>query len=216
MKKVALGAATIGLALVAAGCSDNVIGGVGPQPGLAAQVDGTEISLEDLDSATDGLCTLQEADPNVPGTSRAFAQSQILQAWVVALIAEEYATDQDLDVQPPDAGLELAPGWDDVDDDDRDALSSYVDAFVFSTAVQQALGEELPDISDYDVTINPRFDVKIEGFDFVPAGAQLSVPVSDEATATDLEPPTVEELRALPEDELCGKRPAAEPPVPLG
>lgn len=210
-------AATIGLALVASGCASNVIGDDGPQPGIAAQVEDTEITLDDLTSVVDGLCTLQAADPTAAATSRAYARAQILQAWVKALVDAEYAEDQEIEATAPDAGLELAPGWDDVDEDDEDALRSYVEAFVYSSAVRQEVPDETPDPADYDITINPRFDVKLDGAEFVPAGEQLSVPVSDEA-ATDLEAPTPEALQDLPDDELCGTRPdpAATPPVPLG
>lgn len=212
-------ATTIGIALVATGCSDSVIGGDGPQPGIAAQVEDTEITLDDLTSVVDGICTIQEADPAATATSREFAQARILEVWVTSLVDAEYADDQQIDATAEDPGLELAPGWDDVDEDDRDALESYVEAFVYSSAVRQAVPEEeTPDPADYDITINPRFDVKLEGTEFVPAGEQLSVPVSDEA-ATETEAPTAEALQELPDDELCGKRPdpaAAPPSIPLG
>jgi hypothetical protein len=211
-------ATTIGLALVATGCSNNVIGGDGPQPRIAAQVEDVEITLDELTSVVDGLCTLQEADPAAQATSREFAQAQILQAWVAALVDAEYADDQDIDATAPDPGLEQAPGWDDVDEDDRDALQSYVDAFVYSSAVRQEAGDEAPEPADYDITINPRFDVKLEGAEFVPAGEQLSVPVSEEA-GTEIEAPSPDALQKLPDDELCGKRPdpgAVPPQVPLG
>ena len=95
-------------------------------------------------------------------------------------------------------------------------MASYVDAFVYSSAVRQEVGaDEAPDPADYDIAINPRFDVKLEGAEFVPAGGQLSVPVSDGA-ATVVEAPTDDELQELPDDELCGKRPEVAPPVPLG
>ncbi|MDZ5623320.1 hypothetical protein SFC88_20975 [Nocardioides sp. HM23] len=211
-------ATTIGLALVATGCASNVIGDDGPRPGIAAAVEDTEITLDELTAVVDGLCTLQEADPAAAATSREFAQAQILQAWVTALIDAEFADDQGIDATAEDPGLDLAPGWDDVDEDDREDLQAYVDAFVYSSAVRQEVGEgEAPDPADYDIAINPRFDVRLEGAEFVPAGEQLSVPVSDEA-ATEIKAPTPEALRELPEDELCGKRPdpAAAPPVPLG
>ena len=157
MKKVVLGAVAVGLALVATGCSSSVIGEAGPRPGLAADVEGTEITLDDLTKVTDALCTLQAADPNVDATSRAFARDQILQAWVASLVTAAYAEEQDLDVTTQDPGLEQAPGWDDVDEDDADALRDYVEAFVYSDAVQRELGgEAAPDPADYDVTINPR------------------------------------------------------------
>lgn len=221
MKKVgrtlSVAATTMGLALVATGCTDNVIGEDGPQPGIAAQVEDTEITLDDLTEVTDGLCTLQEADPSAATTSREYAQAQILQAWVAALVAAEFAEDQELAVSAPDPALELAPGWDDVDDDDVDALEAYVDAFVYSSAVQEAAGDEVPDPADYDITINPRFDIRLDGDGFAPAGEQLSVPVSDEA-AINTEAPTPEQLQELPDDELCGKRPDPEvaSPIPLG
>lgn len=215
MKKVGrtlASAATVGLALVVTGCSSNVIGADGPQPGVAAQVESTEISLDELTEVVDGLCTLQEADPSAATTSRAYAQAQVLQAWVGALVAIEYAEDEGIDVSAPDSGLELSPGWDDVDEDDAESLRSYVDAFVLSSAIQQE-AEELPDLSGYDVSINPRFDVKLEEGAFVPAGTQLSVPVSEDAEI-DNAAPTLEQLQELPEEELCGKRPAPEPEAP--
>lgn len=211
-------AATIGLALVTTGCGSNVIGADGPQPGVAAQVEDAEITLDDLTAVVDGLCTLQAADPAAAPTSRAYAKAQVLQVWVTALIDAEFADDNEIDATAPDPGLELAPGWDDVDEDDRKALEDYVDAFVYSSAVRQEIGEqEPPDPAEYDITINPRYDVRLDGDEFVPAGEQLSVPVSDEA-ATDTEAPTAEALQDLPDAELCGKRPDPEaaPPIPLG
>ncbi|WP_322938020.1 hypothetical protein [Nocardioides bizhenqiangii] len=213
-------ATTIGLALVATGCASNVIGDDGPRPGIAAAVEDTEITLDELTAVVDGLCTLQETnpDPAAVGTSREYAQSQILQQWIAALVDAEFADDQQIEATAEDPGLELAPGWDDVDEDDREALQDYADTVLYSSAVRQEVEEgEAPDPADYDIAINPRFDVRLEGAEFVPAGEQLSVPVSDEA-ATEIEAPTPEALRELPEDELCGKRPdpAAAPPVPLG
>lgn len=209
-------AATIGLLLVGTGCSSNVIGADGPRPGLAAQVEDTEITLDQLTEVVEGLCTLQEADPAAAATSRSYAQTQILQNWVGALVAIQYADDEDLDVSAPDSGLEQAPGWDEVDEDDAEALRVYVDAFVRSSAIQQA-AEEAPDPADYDITINPRFDIKLEDSAFGPADQQLSVPLSDEA-AINTEAPTEDELRDLPDGELCGKRPVAQPssPIPMG
>ncbi|WP_183098462.1 hypothetical protein [Nocardioides pelophilus] len=211
-------AVTLGLAVAATGCANTVIGADGPHPGLAAQVEDAEITLDDLTAVTDGLCTLQAADPNASATSREFAQAQILQAWVSSLLEAEFAEDRDVDVNAPDAGLELAPGWDDVDEDDRDPLRAYVDAFVYSSALAEALEGEAPDPGDYDITINPRFDVRLDGAEFVPAGGQLSVPVSDEAALDDAAP-TAETLQDLPDDEICGQRPdpeAAPPPIPVG
>lgn len=217
-RTLAATAVTFGLAAAATGCAGNVIGADGPHPGLAAQVEDAEITLDDLTAVTDGLCTLQAADPNASATSREFAQAQILQAWVSSLVEAELAEDRGLDVSAPDAGLELAPGWDDVDEDDRDPLRAYVDAFVYSSAINEALEGEAPDPDDYDITINPRFDVRLEGAEFVPAGGQLSVPVSDEAAA-DTAAPTPEAIQDLPDDEICGQRPdpeAAPPPIPMG
>lgn len=218
MNKVGLGALTIGLALVATGCASNVIGADGPKPGIAAQVEDTEITLDELEQVTDGLCTIQEADPQAVATSRAFAQSQIVRAWVQSLVSAAYAEEHDLDVTAQDPRLEEAPGWDDVDEDDREALQAYVDAFTYSQAVAAAAEGEAPDPADYDITINPRFDVELEGAEFVPADGQLSVPVSEEA-ALSAEAPTAEDLEELSDDELCGKRPdpaVAPPPAPVG
>jgi hypothetical protein len=217
VRNLGVAAATAGLAVTVTACGNNVIGADGPKPGIAAQVDDHEITLDDLSSVVDGLCTLQEADATATATSRTYAQSQILQAWVSALIDEQYADDHDLAVSPPDSGLEQAPGWDDVSEDDQDALESYVDSFVYSSAVKQQLGKDkTPDASDYDISINPKFDVRIDGASFVPAGDQLSVPVSKEAKAATGAPPSADELQTLPDDQLCGKRPAPpQPTLPL-
>ncbi|KAA1418926.1 hypothetical protein F0U44_10650 [Nocardioides humilatus] len=216
MKKVGrtLGvvAAVVGVAVTAAGCGDNVIGSDGPRPGIAAEVEDSQITLDELASVVDGLCTLQEADPAAAATSRAYAQSQILQAWVGALVDEEYADDNDLDITAPASGLKDAPGWADVDEDDQDALEDYVNAFVYASAVTEQIGQgEGPDPADYAISINPKFDVMISATGFVPAGAQLSVPVSKEAKI-DTAAPSPESLQDLSNDEICGVRPAPTSP----
>lgn len=217
-RTLGVAAATVGLAVTATGCGSNVIGGDGPRPGIAAEVEDHQITLDELESVVDGICTLQEADETTPGTSRAYAQSQLLQAWVGALVDEQYADDHDLDVSAPASGLKDADGWDDVDEDDQDALEDYVDAFVYASAVKQQLGkDEAPDPADYDIVINPKFDLALDGAAFVPAGDQLSVPVSDEAKM-DTEAPSPEALQDLPDDQICGNRPepaAATPPIPM-
>ena len=222
MKKVGrtLSAAvtTLGLAVAAAGCGSNVIGADGPKPGIAAQVEDTEITLDDLTQVTDGLCAIQEADPQAVATSKAYAQAQIVRAWVQALVSAAYAEEHDLDVTAQDARLEQAPGWDDVDEDDRDALQAYVDAFTYAQGVAAAAEGAAPDPADYDISINPRFDGALDGTEFVPAEAQLSVPVSDGAAVSE-EAPTAEELQELSDEEICGKRPdpaVAPPPLPVG
>ncbi|KAA1424338.1 hypothetical protein [Nocardioides antri] len=216
-RALAAAATTIGLTVAVTGCGSNVIGADGPQPGLAAQVEDSEITLDELDQVTDGLCTIQEADPQAIGTSRAYARSQILQAWVRSLVSAAYAEEHDLDVPTPDARLEQAPGWEDVDEEDQDALRDYVDAFSYSESVLSEAEGERPDPADYDIVINPRFDVELDGEEFVPAEEQLSVPVSDEAAGSD-EPPSAEALQDLTDDELCGKRPDPQPaaPIPMG
>ncbi|MEZ0578431.1 hypothetical protein [Nocardioides sp. MH1] len=193
-------------------CGDNVIGSDGPRPGIAADVDGSEISLDDLASVVDGVCTLQAAS-DTAATSRSFAQTFLLEDWVQALVMKEYADDHDLDVTPPPSGLEQAPGWDDIDESDRDALESYVQAAVYASAATKQLGDgDEVDPSDYDISINPKFDLALDGTSWVPAGSQLSVPVS-KAGADATAQPSDEEVRALPDDQLCGKRPAAPAPT---
>lgn len=214
-------ATTIGLVAGAAGCGGNVIGSEGPRPGIAAQVEDSEITLDELGQVTDGLCTLQEANPEAPTTSRAYAQSAILQAWVLSLVRAEYVDEHDLEVSTADAGLEQAPGWDDVDEDDREALQDYVEAFLYSEAAMAAMQEaevEGPDPADYDVVINPRFDLELDGAEFVPAGDQLSVPVSEEGALGTAAPDNAA-LQELSDAELCGQRPEPEvapPPIPVG
>lgn len=214
-------ATTIGLVVGATGCASNVIGSDGPRPGIAAQVEDSEITLDELGKVTDGLCTLQEANPEAPTTSRAYAQSAILQAWVLSLVRAEYVEEHDLEVTTPDPGLNQTPGWDDVDEDDREALTAYVEAFLYSEGAMTAMQEaevEGPDAADYDIVINPRFDLELDGAEFVPAGDQLSVPVSEEGALVTAAPDDAA-LQELSDAELCGNRPdpdVAPPPVPMG
>ena len=225
MKKVGriLGvvAAVAGLATLATGCGTNVIGADGPKPGIAADVDGSEITLDDLTSVVDGICTIQAADAQTPGTSRSYAQTQLLETWIDALIDRHYADDHDVTVSPQDPVLEKVPGWDKVDADDRDALIAYVDDVVYASAVKDELGkDETPDPADYDITINPKFDIRPDGYDaqqggaaFTAAGGQLSVPVGDEAAAETTDAPSPDVVSALPDDQLCGARPAPAAPT---
>lgn len=214
-------ATTIGVVVGATGCASNVIGSDGPRPGTAAQVEGSEITLDELGQVTDGLCTLQEANPEAPATSRAYAQSAILQAWVLSLVRAEHIEEHDLEVATTDPGLEQAPGWDDVDEGDREALRAYVEAFLYSEGAMAAMQDaevEGPDPADYDIVINPRFDLELDGAEFVSAGDQLSVPVSEDGALTTAAPDSAA-LQDLSDAELCGQRPESEvapPPAAVG
>lgn len=216
---LATGVATLGMATVLAGCGGNVIGGDGPRPGVAAQVDDTEISLDDVDRAADAVCVLAEADPvNFGTTSRAHARLSTLQQWVKGVVATEHAEANGIEV-PPVGDLSQIPGWDDLSEDEEDALTEYAEV---SQAVPAIAGEgEEPDLADYDVVINPRYDVRLDSWEdgggFEQGVMGLSIPVSDEA-ATEIEAPTGEALQDLPDAELCGERPDPEaaPPLPAG
>lgn len=165
---------------------------------VAASVENDTIALDDLASATAGICVMQGADPKASPTSRAYAESAILQAWIGGLLKRRYAADHDLDVEPQDPGLESAPGWSDVDDRDRRALRAYVQAFVDGSAVEGEAGGNI-DLSGYKVEINPRFDITFDGS--LDGGAFVH---SDGSPVAQDEAPSRSELAALPDDEVCG------------
>lgn len=219
-KVVLAGVAATGLAV--SGCS-NVVGGEGPRPGVAFEVDGTQVTLDELSDLTNGYCTLTEQDPQLGATSRAFAQRFLLERWVDSAIVAELAEEQGIDAPEPRTALGDLPGWSELSEDEQAAVDDYVSALNYAQAVRGAEGYERPDLADYDVVINPKFDAEPvltdqpdEHFALEPAGQQLSFGVSDLAVSG-LEEPTLEEVQDLPEAELCGQRPEQPAPqMPVG
>ena len=215
--------------LGACGISDD-----GPHPGLAAEVDGRSISVNDLGHLLDAVCISTTEDPKAQGTSRDVAESQLLKQWVSNQLVLAHGADKADAVKVGDLGLETIPGWRQMNDDEQKAVADYLELQVRSNQVLGTLapGEAIAP-ADFDVTINPRFDFDVSQEAYAPADDQFQVPISQKlAVAYDgqLSVPvskaandalllssgagqlTPDQVAELPDAQLCGKRPAPQAP----
>ncbi|UMG91554.1 hypothetical protein [Nocardioides sp. TF02-7] len=223
-KAVLAGVTATGLAMTLSACGDNVVGGDGPRPGVAFEVEGTRVSLDDLGNLTAGYCTLTEQDPQLGATSRSFAQRVLLERWLDAVIVGELAEREGIEAPEPRTPLQNITGWSELSDDEQAAVEDYISAVNRAQAVRDASEGEQPDAAGLDIAVNPRFDAvpqltdaPDEHFALAPAGGRLSFGVSDLASSGAVEEPSIDEVSRLPESELCGERPdPQQPQVPLG
>lgn len=209
-------AVVVSLAVLAAGCgSDNLVGGEPPAPGVAAEVEGETLDLDQVDVLTGAICESLENDPTAQGTSRAVVQTSVVAQWVSSEVARELVEQQDvsLEVEPADYGG--IPGWADFSEEEQEAVRTYIDAISYLQAAVPEVGDEegMLDASSVDVTINPRFDLEADGA-IERVDRQTSVAVSSEALAGTAEQLSPEQVEALPDGQLCGKRTAPAPTAP--
>lgn len=215
MRKFAVGAVVLGLALSA--CSTD---GEGPQiGGVAAEVNGTTISLDEVDTLTDAYCKVQTAQGAVsPRSTVSDGAASIL---VQLAIVEEF--DLATDVTSP-VTSEQIPGWGEMDAAEREAIRGWLDAQQRIQAALIELGREGATSAEaaqqqgaailesriaeeLEITVNPRYEFQVVDGAFTQVGS-LSVPVSDEATAT---ADDSEQYRSLPESQRCGAAPEQAP-----
>lgn len=189
------------LALSACG-SDNA-----PHPGVAAEIDGTSLSLSSLDDLVDAVCIATANAPQGQATTRGIAAAHEIGAWVTSQAFIQYAAQHGLPGDRITQDLSGVPGLDQMTADQRAALQSLIDDEAQATAINKLAGGLKLDPADFDIVINPRFDTGVTSGGLVTTDRQLSVAVSSEALAGQAEQPTVAQLAALPESQLCGRRP---------
>lgn len=236
-KATALGAA-MGLALVVTGCgTDNVIGGDGPVPGVAASVNDETLTIDELDDVVDDYCALYVDYPQADPYPKSFLRRQLVASWVDATAVEQLADEAGIAVPEATDG-QVEEAWaqlGEVDDDNRAtfALLTRIQSLVQDALVQlgqEDLGEDGPAtqeaadrglelvrgwLAEQDVTVNPTFGSVTDGT----VGTdpeELSLAVSDvarEATAQEWSP---EYLADLPAVQRCGPESAPAAQVPLG
>ncbi|HWJ81889.1 MAG TPA: hypothetical protein VNS55_06620 [Nocardioides sp.] len=212
----------VGLAVLTAGCNaTTVVGAEGPQPGVAARVGDTTLSIDDADLLTDTVCDAQAQNPQAQPTTRVLAEQGIIGQWVTAEAAMQIVDDKgiDVDVQPFDRSQ--IPGWDDLSEDEQEVVGEYADGLSFLNAAGPKLdqGDESQnglDLSGVDISINPRYDISLQDHRLEASSNDLSVAVSDESAAGAADQPTTEQLMALPDSQLCGPRPQASSPQSPG
>lgn len=188
--------------LLASGCGSNAA----PHPGLAAQIDGATLSLTDLDSLVDAVCIATANAPQGQATTRGIAASQEVGSWISSQAFIQYAAQHGLAGERTTQDLSGVPGLDQMTADQRAALQNLIDDQAQATAINKLAGGLKLDPADFDIVINPRFDLGVSSAGLVASDHQLSVAVSGAALAGQAQP-TAAQLAALPASQLCGKRP---------
>lgn len=206
--KLFLASAVAGVAVLATGCgADNLVGGAPPAPGVAAEVEDATLDLEQVDVLTGAICSSLENDPTSQATSRAIVQTSVVAQWVSSEVARELVEQQDVPLDVPPADYGGIPGWADFSEEEQEAVRTYIDAIQYLQAAVPEVGDDegLLDASAVDVTINPRFDLEAEGA-IERVDRQTSVAVSSEALVGAAEQLDPEQVEALPDSQLCGRR----------
>lgn len=212
-------AGTVGLAFLASGCgADNVVGGQAPQPGVAAAVEDSTLTLHDADVITAAVCDGMDADPQAQATTRALVAQGVVAQWITVQGAQELAAKEGIDVEAPPFDRKQIPGWDDLSDDEQQVVGDYADGLSFLQAVGSKLDKKDKDqnglnLDGLDVVVNPRYDLRIEDAHLAPASNDLSEAVSEEASAAATDQPSAEQLQTMPDDQVCG---TPQPPQPQG
>ncbi|TNM37368.1 hypothetical protein FHP29_16130 [Nocardioides albidus] len=226
-------AALAAVALLATGCgvSDHEL-----KPGVAAEVEGRQLSLGKIDRAVEDYCALRAANPEAEPAPTALIRAQFAIGWTQAIAVEHLAPEHGVDLPTgPVASSAVHDSWDalgTIDDDNyetfefltwiRQRLSDPVEQL--GAAESDAEGDEAVSagitlitdwLDEHDVTFNPVFgsyDARTGAF----GGDPLSVPVSGEAkAASGTAEMTPAQVAKLPADQRCG--PAAAPAaVPQG
>ena len=190
-----------GLGLSACGVAEQQI-----RPGVAAVVDGTDISADDVDRNVDGTCDFLDSQPD----ALSFPRVTVRRLLVETLVREEAARRlvDDLDVELPEeyddqiAGIDLA--YAEAPDDQAEAMRTGDKASTYVALAGRAIGDALlreesgsepgnPEliaargaeaieewIADNDVELNPTYGLGLDGGTFVAVDG-LSVPASSGA-----------------------------------
>ena len=198
------------VAVLASGCSGStVVGAAGPQPGVAAKVGDEKLSIDDADVITDAVCDAQEQNPQAQATTRALAEQGIVAQWVTAQAARQLVDEKGISVDAPAYDRTQIPGWDALSDEEQEIVGSYADdvSFLQAAAAKLHTDKQGLDLAGVDVTVNPRYDVDVQDDRLTPTSNDLSAAVSDQSVAGSADQPTAEQLAALPDSQVCGKKP---------
>lgn len=194
-----------GLALNGCGVSDDQI-----RPGVAASVDGSDVTVSDVDDLADGTCTYLDASPDASTYPRVTIRRLFLETLVRREAAERLVADlgatlpadyastvaglaQDYTTESPSVARAMREG------DEARYYVAYATAAIGNALLRKETGAEpgnAQQISDRgtqaidqwlaerDVEVNPTYGLSLRDGAFV-ADDGLSVPVSSEATAAD-------------------------------
>lgn len=174
-------------------------------PGLAAEVDGAEITLDEVEEAVEATCQVLQADEQLlqGGYSGAELRGIVIQQLVITEVADSIAAEVGLDGEElqREAQRQARLSFGFAPEDDREAAlpvfgaSSYLTSVISEVVDPGLTEEELVDPgpayqayleawqAENDIDVNPRFD-QVD-FSLSAAGARtsdLSAAVSDAAT----------------------------------
>lgn len=214
------GVAAVVAVLLLSGCGQ-------PAPGVAAEVEGDEITQDQVDDFAEVLCALgsvQAAQAQTPSRAARFSALEILLGNELAFdLAAGVDVDQatiNASLQQLNASREVLPAdlvdtFDVVAEDFARAQAgilavgraSLKEAGEDPVGDQQAFnaGEELRQeyAETADVEVDPRFGEVIDGR-LTPTDGSLSVPVSDLAVQATSDEPPPELTEMLPDSQKCG------------
>jgi len=227
----------VAAAMVLTGCSDTVVGSDGPQPGVAAEVDGELLTIDDVDSIIEEYCVLWAEWEDATPIAKSTLRTLLVRSWVHSIGVERLADEAGIPtLERTEAELEAY--WADlgeIDEGNREALAAF-------TRLQDLLGEPLVTLgteqlaeesdtppsgeaaqarglelvtewlADQDVVVNPAFG-SLEDGEVVIGGDSLSVPVSGFATTAAELDPAPEHLNSLPAVQRCGPEATPAPPA---
>jgi hypothetical protein len=177
-----------------------------PRPGVAAEIGGATMSLTDLNTLVDAVCIATTDAPQGQATTRGIAAATELRGWITAQAFIQYAVAHNLPGIRTVQDVSSVPGIGRMTAAERAELQSFIDDQAQASAINKATAGLQLDPADFNIVINPRFDTSVTGNGLVQTDNQLSVAVSSEALA-DQAQPTAARLAALPESQLCGRRP---------
>lgn len=205
----------VGLALNGCGVSDNTV-----RPGLAADVDGTEVELGDVDDATSALCTYygSGAFDDAQPFPRALQRRDIAQSYILRVALENLVEERDVTL-PDSYGATLAAIDSQIDGQpDQDDLAAAYKANAYVEAASIAVGDAefaaegttagSEDesrargtvaannwLAEREVDINPVLALALTDTGLAPVDDDLSVAQSDLAKAAvlDLDAPDIQE-----------------------
>lgn len=203
-----------------------------PRPGLAASVEGDDISLSRVDEATTQYCVLYGEDQSgqTQAVPRSFQRRQVAGTFILQSALERIVDERGLD---PSSDYESSLA--DIrsqfaDRPDSDGLidffeaNAYVGAAVDAVSADEGAATADPTatppgldvafdwLRDHDVEINPVIGLEVsdEGLR-TSEGEDLSVAVSDEARLSDLDVSDADVdaqiadlVETLPADQVCG------------
>jgi len=222
------------VALLTAGCgvSDNDV-----KPGVAAEVEGQQLSLSKVDQAVQDYCALAATNPQAQPAPVALVRAQFVVGWTQAVAVDDLAPERGISLPGEQIDrTSVTDAWGALGtiDDDND------DTFEFLTWIKQRLSDPVEQLGadesgaqgdaaitagialitkwldEHDVSFNPVFGT-YDATTGVFSGDPLSVPVSSEAKdASNTSAMTPEQVAKLPADQRCGPAVAPSAVVPQG